>query len=52
MQMELTGELDALRLKMAQRIDSRAGNKAVRKNLAAVLALLTAAADRAEEAGL
>ena len=52
MELQITGELDALRLKLAERLDSGTDSEAVRDDLAAVLVLLTAAADRAEEAGL
>lgn len=51
MELELTGEIDAVRLAVAERIEGREGAAEVRE-LEAVLALLTAAADRAEGAGL
>lgn len=49
---ELTGEIDALRLKLAERIDGATEPSEALEDLKAVLILLTAAADRAEESGL
>lgn len=49
---ELTGEIDALRLKLAERIDSGTEPSELLEELRAVLVLLTAAASRSEEAGL
>ena len=52
MELTLTGQIDALRLMLADRIERDGEALATVDELTAVLALLTAAADRAEEAGL